>query len=323
MKIIFMGSPDFAVNSAQALYDAGHEIILVVTQPDRPKGRSGEPTPGPVKQWALDHGIATFQPEKIKDEESVEYMRQFEGVADVAVVVAFGQILPKSILDMPRLGCVNVHASLLPKYRGAAPIQWSIINGDEYTGITTMQMGIGLDDGDILMQREYKIAADETGGGLFDKLAVIGGELIVDTLDKLDKGEIYPIQQNHSEATKVGMIKKYQGQINWTKTATEIERLVRGLNPWPSAFTYTDGKQLKIWNSVVTERPAEWTDKRGMVLADVSTGLLPQPGQSIGDVVCCGDDTYLKLIEVQLEGKKRMPAADFLRGAKLNITNQE
>lgn len=317
MKIIFMGSPDFAVNSVQALYEAGHEIILVVTQPDRPKGRSGEPTPGPVKQWALDHNIETFQPERIKTPESIEYMKKYQ--ADVAVVAAFGQILPKEILDMPRLGCVNVHASLLPKYRGAAPIQWSIINGDEYTGITTMQMGVGLDDGDILLQKEVKIGKEETGGELFDRLAVAGGELIVETVAKLDAGEIIPRQQNAEEATHVGMIKKQQGQINWSKTAAEIERLVRGLNPWPSAFTYTDGKQLKIWKAEVTDRPAEWTDKKGMPLRNPDTGLFPTPGQNIGDVICCGDDTYLKLLEVQLEGKKRMAAADFLRGAVLNI----
>ena len=206
MKIVFMGTPDFAVSTVDAIYKAGHEILLVVTQPDKPRGRSGALAPSPVKEWAMEHGIEVFQPVRIKRPEAVEVLKKYE--ADVFVVTAFGQILSQEILDMPRLGCVNVHASLLPKYRGAAPIQWAVLNGDKVSGVTTMLMAAGIDDGDMLLKKEYELAEDETGGSLFDRLAVMGGELIVETLDGLEKGEITPVPQNEAEATHVGMISK-------------------------------------------------------------------------------------------------------------------
>ena len=300
MKVVFMGTPDFAVETLKAIYEAGHEVILCVTQPDKPKGRGGKMQFPPVKEWACDHGIPVFQPVKIRAEDSVEFLRKYQ--ADVFVVAAFGQILPKVILDMPRLGCVNVHGSLLPKYRGAAPIQWAVIDGEKVSGITTMMMGPGLDDGDMLLKSEVELAADETGGSLFDRLAVEGGKLAVETIEKLDKGLITPEPQDESQASHVGMIKKEMGNIDWTRPAVEIERLIRGLNPWPSAFTYLDGKTLKIWSAKVVEgkgQPGAVTtvDKNGFVVATGDGGLL--------------------IKELQLEGKKRMAAADFLRGYQL------
>ena len=302
MKVVFMGTPDFAVETLKAIYEAGHEIILAVSQPDKPKGRSGKLVATPVKEFALEHDIPVFQPVKIRDDESVEYLRKFE--ADVFVVAAFGQILPKVILDMPRLGCVNVHGSLLPKYRGAAPIQWAVINGEKITGNTTMLMGPGLDDGDMLLKSEIELAADETGGSLFDKLAIDGGKLAVKTIEALDRGEITPIPQDESQATHVGMIKKEMGLIDWNKSADEIERLIRGLNPWPSAFTFIDGKQLKLWKASVVEQSGE----AGTVI-DVDKN---------GFIIACGVNS-LHIDELQIEGKKRMPVGDFLRGYKIEL----
>jgi len=256
--------------------------------------------PTPVKEFALEHNIPVSQPVKIRAEESVEYLRQYE--ADVFVVAAFGQILPKVILDMPRLGCVNVHGSLLPKYRGAAPIQWAVINGERVSGNTTMLMGPGLDDGDMLLKSEIELAADETGGSLFDKLALDGGKLAVKTIEALDRGEITPIPQDEAKATHVGMISKDMGNIDWSKSAEEIERLIRGLNPWPSAFTFVNGKQLKLWKATVVDK----TGEAGTVI-DVDKNSF---------IIACGKKA-LEINELQLEGKKRMAAGDFLRGYQL------
>lgn len=300
MKVVFMGTPDFAVETLKAIYEAGHEVILVVSQPDKPKGRSGKLQPTPVKEFAMAHDIPVYQPVKIRAEESVEYLSQYK--ADVFVVAAFGQILPKVILDMPRLGCVNVHGSLLPKYRGAAPIQWAVINGEKVSGNTTMLMGPGLDDGDMLLKSEIELAADETGGSLFDKLAIDGGKLAVKTIEALEKGEITPIPQNEAEATHVGMISKDMGNIDWNKSAEEIERLIRGLNPWPSAFTFVNGKQLKLWKATVVDKSGE----AGTVI-DVNKNVF---------TIACGDKA-LEINELQLEGKKRMATGDFLRGYQL------
>lgn len=300
MKVVFMGTPDFAVETLKAIYEAGHEIVLVVSQPDKPKGRSGKLQPTPVKEFAMEHDLPVYQPAKIRAEESVEYLKGYE--ADVFVVAAFGQILPKVILDMPRLGCVNVHGSLLPKYRGAAPIQWAVINGEKVSGNTTMLMGPGLDDGDMLLKSEIELAADETGGSLFDKLALDGGKLAVKTIEALDRGEITPIPQNEAEATHVGMIHKDLGNVDWTKSAEEIERLIRGLNPWPSAFTFVNGKQLKLWKAKVMDMSGE----PGTII-DVNKN---------GFTIACGSKA-LAVEELQLEGKKRMAAADFLRGYQL------
>ncbi len=300
MKVVFMGTPDFAVETLKALYEAGHEIILAISQPDKPKGRSGKLAPTPVKEFALEHDIPVYQPVKIRAEESVEYLKQYQ--ADVFVVAAFGQILPKVILDMPRLGCVNVHGSLPPKYRGAAPIQWAVINGEKVSGNTTMLMGPGLDDGDMLLKSEIELAADETGGSLFDKLAIDGGKLAVKTIEALDRGEITPIPQDESQATHVGMISKEMGNVDWTKPADEIERLIRGLNPWPSAFTFIDGKQVKLWSATVVDG----TGEPGTIM-DVNKNVF---------TVACGSQA-LEINELQLEGKKRMATGDFLRGYSL------
>lgn len=312
MRITFMGTPDFTLPILDALKAAGHEIILVVTQPDKPRGRKAELMPPPAKEWAVANNIPVFQPERIKREEAVEVLKQYP--ADVCVVAAFGQILSKEILDMPRLGCVNVHASLLPKYRGAAPIQWSILNGEEYTGVTTMQMGVGLDDGDILLQKVVEIDDEITGGELFDKLAIVGGELIVETIEKLDRGEIVPVPQNEIESTHVGMIKKELGNLDFSRPAKELNNYVRGLNPWPSAFTYLNGKMVKIWKAKPITDLAEVPDFTDvMEKAEVAT-LVSNAKDTL--LVRTGDGA-LSIEELQIEGKKRMTVSDFLRGHKI------
>ena len=299
MKVVFMGTPDFAVGTLEAIIEAGHEVLLVVTQPDKPKGRSGALQFPPVKECALSHGIEVFQPTKIRLEENVEFLRKYD--ADIFVVAAFGQILPKSILDMPKYGCINVHASLLPKYRGAAPIQWAVINGDPVTGVTIQQMDIGVDTGDIIVTKELAIAEDETGGGLFDKLAVVGAEACLEAMEQIANGTATRTPQNHDEATHVSMISKEFGNIDWNKSAVEIERLIRGLNPWPSAYTKLDGKTFKIWKaSVIAENSSE---KPGCICKITKDSLAVQTG-----------DGVLSLVEVQLEGKKRMEVDAFLRG---------
>lgn len=304
MKVIFMGTPDFAVGTLEEIIKAGHEVALVVTQPDKPRGRSGALQFPPVKECAVAHGIEVFQPKKIREEENVEYLRKYN--ADIIVVAAFGQLLPKSILQMPKYGCINVHASLLPKYRGAAPIQWSIINGDAVTGVTIMQMDIGMDTGDMIAKREVVIGKDETGGGLFDKLAEVGAKLCVDTMVEIENGTATRTPQNHEEATHVSMIGKELGNIDWKKSAVEIERLIRGLNPWPSAFTQLDGKSFKIWKADVLERN---TDNVPGTVVRVEKGCMEvQTGEGV-----------LSLLEVQLEGKKRMETDAFLRGYSVEV----
>lgn len=299
MKVIFMGTPDFAVGTLEAIIEAGHEVVLVVTQPDKPRGRSGALQFTPVKECAVAHGIEVFQPTRIRLEENVEYLRKYD--ADIAVVAAFGQILPQSILDMPKYGCINVHASLLPKYRGAAPIQWAVINGDPVTGVTIQQMDIGVDTGDIIAIREVPISDEETGGGLFDKLAVVGAELCVEAMEAIANGTATRTPQNHDEATHVSMISKEFGNIDWNKSADEIEHLIRGLNPWPSAYTKLDGKTFKIWRAKVVA--GESNKAAGTVVKVEKGSLFVQTGNGL-----------LSLLEVQLEGKKRMEVDAFLRG---------
>lgn len=321
MRVIFMGTPDFAVSTAEALAEAGHEIALAVTQPDKPKGRGNKMQFPPVKEWAMEKGIPVFQPARIRAAEAVETLRDY--APDIIVVAAFGQILPEEILKLPPYGCVNVHASLLPKYRGAAPIQWAVINGDKVSGVTTMQMGVGLDDGDMLLKREVELAEDETGGSLFDKLAKAGGELCVETLEALEKKTVTPEPQNEAEATHVGMIKKSLGRMDFSRSAEELERLVRGLNPWPSAFTRLEDKTLKIWKAAVrAELPensaqgAKADLRAAAVLAEHPTpGMICRMNEE-GIWVLTGRD-YLLLQEIQMEGKKRMSAADFLRGHQI------
>ena len=299
MKVIFMGTPDFAVGTLEAIIEAGHEVVLVVTQPDKPKGRSGALQFTPVKECALAHNIEVFQPTRIRLEENVEHLRKYD--ADIIVVAAFGQILPQSILEMKKHGCINVHASLLPKYRGAAPIQWAVINGDEITGVTIQQMDIGVDTGDIILTKELSIDKEETGGGLFDKLAVIGAEAAVEALEQIEAGTATRTPQNHEEATHVSMISKEFGDIDWNRSAVEIERLIRGLNPWPSAYTTLEGKTFKIWKAnVIAENSAYGPGGIAKVAKD---RIQVQTGEGM-----------LELLEVQLEGKKRMETDAFLRG---------
>ena len=301
MKVIFMGTPDFAVGTLKALIASEHEVAAVVTQPDKPKGRGKAMQYTPVKEVAAEAGIPVLQPVKVRDPQVVEELRTYQ--ADVIVVVAFGQIIPKSILEMPKYGCINVHASLLPEYRGAAPIQWAVIDGKEKTGVTTMQMDEGLDTGDMLLVEEVVLAEDETGGSLFDKLCEVGADVLLKTLEELPKNTLVPKKQPKESPTPyAAMLTKEMGQINWGKSAAEIERLVRGLNPWPSAYTHLNGKTLKIWKASVKEGQAEEA-QNGEIVNVTKKELLVKTGEGL-----------LSLDEVQLEGKKRMPADAFLRG---------
>lgn len=301
MKVIFMGTPDFSVGTLEALIAAGHEVVLAVTQPDKPKGRGNTLQYPPVKETALAHGIEVYQPKRIREPECVEYLRKYN--ADIFVVVAFGQILTKEILDMPKYGCINVHASLLPKYRGAAPIQWAVINGETVTGVTTMRMDEGIDTGDMILKEEVVLDEEETGGSLFDRLAETGAELCVKTLAAVEDGTAAYTPQNHEEATHTGMIKKQLGEIDWTKPAAELERLVRGLNPWPSAYTHLKGKTLKLWKTSVSERE---TGKAPGTMEISKDTIEVQTGKGM-----------LQLLEIQLEGKKRMQTDAFLRGVSI------
>ena len=300
MKIVYMGTPDFAVGALDAIVKAGHEITAVVTQPDKPKGRSGQLVFSPVKEYAVAAGFPVFQPERIKRPEAVAELRNYE--ADVFVVAAFGQILSKEILDMPKFGCLNIHASLLPKYRGSSPIQWAVINGEEKTGVTVQQMNEGVDTGDILYTKELFLDKKETGESLFDKLAVLGAEAIVETLALLEEGKLNPVPQKEEDATHTVMLSKALGKIDWTKSAVEIERLIRGLNSWPSAYTFFMDKQLKIWDADVCEE--NLTGEAGTVLK------VEKDRFAVG----CGNGSALWINELQLEGKKRMHTRDFLLG---------
>ena len=302
-----MGTPDFAVGTLKALVEAGHEVAAVVTQPDKPKGRSKELVFSPVKQEAVKLGIEVLQPEKARNEEFIEKLRTYD--ADIFVVVAFGQLLPKSIIDMPRFGCVNVHASLLPEYRGASPIQWAVIDGCEYSGVTTMKMDEGLDTGDILLVKKVKLDKKETGGSLFDRLSDVGAHLLVKTLEGLEAGTITPVKQDDSESTYVKMLHKSFGKMDFNKSAAELERLIRGLNPWPSAFTYIDGKMLKIWDADVADNISE------VQTEEVKPGQVVTVGKNTFTIAC--GQGYLVVNEVQLEGKKRMDSGSFLRGNQL------
>ena len=301
MKIIFMGTPDFAVGTLRSLAEAGHEITLVVSQPDKPKGRGHAMVPTPVKAVAEELGIPVFQPVKIREAKDV--LEKTE--ADVCVVAAFGQIIPASILHMKKYVCINVHASLLPKYRGAAPIQWAVIDGEKESGVTIMQMDEGLDTGDMLAKAIVPLDEKETGGSLFDKLSEAGGRLCVETLAKLEKGEITPEKQGESPTAYASMLDKKMGNIDWNKSAVVIERLVRGLNPWPSAYTHLDGKTLKIWACDVLPQSAS-KGESGEILEVTKDAIHVQTGDGI-----------LVLREIQLAGKARMDAGAFLRGYKV------
>ena len=309
MRIVFMGTPDFAVPVLSALVDAGHSVAGVVTQPDKPKGRGGAVQQTPVKQRALELGLTVWQPVKVREPEFVEILRGLD--ADIFVVAAFGQILPKTVLSLPRLGCVNVHSSLLPKYRGAAPIQWAIIDGEKETGVTTMMMDEGLDTGDILEQAVIPIAPDETGGSLHDKLSALGAELIVSTLRKLADGTAVRTPQTDGNTCYAKMLKKTMGDIDWSMDAAAIERLIRGLSPWPGTYTGWNGKTLKIRGAeVVREEGAESRTLPGTAGAVCGEVVLADKNRLY---VKCGKGT-LSLTELQPEGKKQMKADAFLRG---------
>ena len=304
MKVIFMETPDFSVGTLEALIEAGHEVALVVTQPDKPKGRGGKMQYTPVKEVAVAHNIPVYQPKRIREPECIEELRKYN--ADIMVVIAFGQILPKEILEMTPYGCVNVHASLLPSYRGAAPIQWAVINGEKVSGVTTMQMNEGLDTGDMLLKVEIPLDEKETGGSLHDKLAEAGARLCVETLDALKAGTVTPEKQGDSPTAYAKMLDKHMGKIDWKMSAKEIERLIRGLNPWPSAYTRwnENDKGMKIWEAEVAEGQ---TDKAaGTVVEVAKDGFFVQTG-----------DGLLKITALQIPGKKRMDAAAFLRGYQM------
>ncbi|MDE7062826.1 MAG: methionyl-tRNA formyltransferase [Lachnospiraceae bacterium] len=302
MRVIFMGTPDFAVGTLQAIARAGYEIVLVVSQPDKPKGRGNVMQAPPVKEAAMALGIEVYQPRRVRMPECVEHLREYR--PDMIVVAAFGQILPPEILAMPRYGCINVHASLLPKYRGAAPIQWAVINGEQVSGVTIQRMAEGIDTGDMIAKVEVPLAADETGGSLFERLAEVGAGLCVDTMAQIEAGNAVYTPQREEDATHVGMIHKQLGKINWKQPAQNIERLVRGLNPWPSAYTALNGRILKIWSAAVL--PGGNTDEAGCVVESDGRTLIVQTGEG-----------RLSLREVQLEGKKRMGIDAFLRGCEV------
>lgn len=301
MKVVYMGTPDFAVPPLRALVKAGYEVVGVVTQPDKPKGRSKTLLPPPVKEEALKYNIPVYQPLKVREPEFMETLKNL--APDVIVVAAFGQIIPKAILDLPEFGCLNIHASLLPKYRGAAPIQQAVINGDKEAGVTIMKMGTGLDTGDMISRASVLLAEDETGGSLFDRLSELGAELLIKTLPSVFDGTaVYEPQPEESPTPYAGMITKQMGLLDFQKDAETLERLVRGLNPWPSAYTYLNGKTLKIWKAAVEKSGSEPENPGTIIKADKD-----------GIHVVCGQDILI-LQEVQLEGKKRMDAAAFLRG---------
>ncbi len=310
MKLVFMGTPDFAVPALQALQEAGHEIALVVTQPDKPKGRSGKLSASEVKTAAQQMGLSIFQPEKIREEAAIKQLQQIQ--ADVFVVAAFGQILPKEVLALPAKGCVNIHASLLPKYRGASPIQEAILKGEEETGVTIMQMDIGCDTGDILMQEALPITKQDTGGSLFERLSNLGARMIVKALSDLEQDAIVPIKQEEALATHCSKIDKASGRINWMKTAEEIDRQIRAFDPWPGSVTLLQGKQLKLWKAEVSALAQEEGLPR-----DGSPGSIVQVTKDALYVQC--KEGILRVTEVQLQGKKRMCVHDFLLGNPVEV----
>ena len=302
MKVLFMGTPEIAATILEAIINSKHEVVGVVTQEDKPKGRGKVLSAPPVKELALKHNIEVFQPHIIKEENAINRLREYD--ADIFVVAAYGKILSKEILEIPKYGCINAHASLLPKYRGAAPIQWSIIDGEKLTGVTVMQMDEGLDTGDMLFKSVVEIDDEDTADTLYEKLSICGGNLIVEALDRIETGDIHPVSQDDSQASYAKILDKSLGRLSFNKPAIEIDRLVRGLNSWPGTYTYIDGKMLKIW--------------------EVKTSDLSSNGEP-GTIHSCEDgklfvntaDNALEIITIQLEGKKRMDVKSFMLGYKL------
>lgn len=303
MNVIFMGTPDFAVPVLEALLQSDrHTVTAVVTQPDKARGRSGRLTFTPVKEVAVRHGVEVYTPKRVKDAEFVEILRGIP--CDVIVVVAFGQILSKEILELPEYGCINVHGSLLPRWRGAAPIQWAILEGDKKTGVTTMQMDEGIDTGDMLLKKELLISAEDTGESLFEKLSKLGGPLLLETLALAEQGKLAPEKQKDEEGTYAGMLTKEMGELDFSMEAERLERYVRGLNSWPGAYTFFHGKRLKIWRAAAVSEDTK--EACGTVVRVEKDGFCVQTGKGL-----------LKLLEVQPEGKKRMSTADFMRGNQI------
>ena len=301
MRLVFLGTPAFAVPTLEAIARAGHEVAAVVTQPDRPRGRGQNPAPSPVKQSALVLGLAVYQPERVRRPEAVEYLRGIR--ARAMVVVGYGQIIPQNVIDLAPLGIINVHASLLPKYRGAGPIQWAIARGETRTGVTTMRIDAGLDTGDMLLKRETEIAGDETAVELGGRLAAMGADLLVETLAGLEAGTIVPEKQDDAQATLAPLLKKEDGEIDWTRPAVEIHNRVRGFQPWPGAQTAFRRQPLRVWKSIAAA---------GVPGAAPGTVVSTRPL-----LVACGAGA-LELVEVQLEGRKRISAADFANGQRLS-----
>lgn len=299
MKIVFMGTPEFAVPCLQKIIDEGHEVLAVVTQPDKPKGRGKKLAMPPVKALALKYEIDVYQPVKAREESFVEKLKEIN--PELIVVVAFGQILPKSILDIPKFGCVNVHASLLPKYRGAAPLNWVIINGEEKTGVTTMYMDVGLDTGDMILKSEIPLDDEITAGELHDKMMVQGAEVLKDTIDLISKGEAPREKQNDEETCYSPIMDKSLGNIDWSKSATDIHNLIRGVNPWPSAYTTYDKQTMKIWKTKVLDKLSEKTP--GTILSVDKNGIEVSTG-----------DKVLQISEIQMSGKKRMIVSEYIKG---------
>lgn len=304
MKVVYMGTPDFAVYALESIIKEGYDVAAVITQPDKAKGRSKALIPTPVKAKAMEYNIPVYQPEKLRDEENVKLLQDIQ--PDIIVVAAYGQILPESILNIPPLGCINIHASLLPKYRGAAPIEWSIIDGETKSGVTTMYMEKGLDTGDMIEKVEVDITPEDTGATLHDKLAVEGAKLIISTMDKLQSGEATRTKQDDSMSCYASMLTKDMGNIDFSKSAQEIERLVRGLNPWPCAYTKIDGKGVKIFKAQV---------------CDVAE--LAKPGEIVEVTkktftIACGQGGLI-IKNLQPEGKKPMDTVSYLNGNKLTV----
>ena len=304
MRIVFMGTPDSAVPSLQRLRNDGHEVVAVWTQPDKPAGRGDKMHAPPVKTFALAHNLNIQQPAKIKTEESKALFASYQ--TDLAIVVAYGRILPAEYLIAPRLGCINVHFSLLPNYRGAAPVNWAIVNGEEKTGVTTMFIKEELDSGPILLQRETQIGASETAPELMQRLAQMGAGLLGETINRLD--EIEPISQDESKATFAPLLIKANGLIDWKTDAVAIERRVRGFQPWPNAYTHWKTHRLIVWKAMPGENA---------YAAAAPAEVITAHGDDL--IVSCGKKTSLRLLEVQLEGKRRMVARDFLNGTHLKI----
>ena len=314
MKLIFMGTPDFAKESLEAVYNAGYEILAVVTNPDRPKGRGMKMVESPVKEFAKEKGLEIYQPEKVK--KNIEFIEELKKLnPDIICVVAYGKILPKEVLEIPKLGCINVHGSLLPKYRGAAPIQWAVLNGDKETGITTMYMDEGMDTGDMILKEKVTIGEDETTGELWNRLSKIGGELLVKTLKEIEKGSA-PREKQGDNFTVAPMLDKKMAKIDWeNKSAREIKNLVRGLNPIMGAYSFLNGKKIKIWKVAIATNKEKAKDveklKNGTVIvSNPKDGLFIKIKNGV-----------IKVLEIQGENAKRMPIQDFLRGNKIEVNS--